>query len=62
MKEWTNLDIAEDLVECLSQFYSEEVNGMKKLPKELSKYSGLISVALSEATTLKNNLDKESDK
>jgi len=56
MKEWTNYDIAEDLVECLEQFYSEECNGMMRLPKELEKYAGLIGVALSEAKELRGNL------
>lgn len=56
MKEWTNYDIAGDLVECLEQFYSEECNGKMRLPKELEKYAGLISVALSEAKELRDNL------
>ena len=56
MKEWTNFEIAEDLVECLEQFYSEEVNGLKRLPQDLSKYSGLISVALGQAQELRDNL------
>lgn len=59
MKKWTNYNIAEDLVECLESFYSEESNGLNKLPKELSKYSGLISVALSEAKELKDNLKND---
>lgn len=59
MKEWTSYDIAEELVECLEQFYSEEVNGLKRLPQELSKYSGLIGVALSEAKELRDNLKEK---
>lgn len=59
MKKWTNLEIAEDLVECINQFYSVEINEMKILPRELSNYSGLISVALEEAISLKESLEKE---
>lgn len=61
-KNIQNILLAEDIIEALNDLYTEGEGELKRLPNELYKFAGSISVALSEATKLKSNLQNEYDK
>lgn len=58
----TPLEHANELVECLDSFYTEDLGkGVKMLPEELSKYAGIISVAYEQAKSLQAKLEMENE-
>lgn len=53
----TPLECVNEIVECLDALYTEELSyGLKKLPEDLSKYSGYISIAYKQAKLLQSKL------
>ena len=63
MKEYSIIDDIDELIECLQMFYTEETeDGLKKLPKQLEKYSGIIQVVNKEAIELRNRVANELNK
>lgn len=55
----TPLECVNEIIECLESLYCEDEG--KRLPKELYKYGGTISVAHSEALLLKKKLTQMED-
>lgn len=53
-----NLEIIQEILDNLDCLYSEECNEMKRLPSELNKYAGNISIAYSLLLMLKEKLKK----
>ena len=63
MEEYSIIDDIDELIECLQMFYTEETkNVLKKLPKQLEKYSSIIQVANKEAIELRNRVANELNK
>lgn len=57
MKETSNLELVNDIINSLNCLYSEDENGVKRLPDNLKEYSGSLSVAYSQALELQKRLE-----
>ena len=57
MKETSNLELINDIINSLNCLYSEDENGVKRLPDNLKEYSDSLSVAYSQALELQKRLE-----
>lgn len=53
------IEYIDEIIECINSFYSENLeSGIQKLPSDLSKYSGTISVMWQCACKLKEIVEE----
>lgn len=59
MKETSNLELINNIINSLNYLYSEDENGVKRLPYNLKEYSDSLSVAVaySQALELQKRLE-----
>lgn len=57
MKETSNLELINNIINSLNYLYSEDENGVKRLPDNLKEYSDSLSVAYSQALELQKRLE-----
>ena len=58
--QYTELELATEIFECLDQLYSIQIEeGIKRLPEDLVKHAGVIGIAHTNASMLLNKLKRK---